>query len=171
MKFRKRGTKNQAFSIIELLVVISIIAVMATIVTVAAVNARTKARDQARLTDLNNIYRFLGATGSVASYWPDSIPDEDDLNVLISALSSKLNSQLFSQAPRDPRAATSTESGYRYRYNSGNVVIYANLEKKDKPTTLSFSEPTPAGGRGVFIGTWAWSSGVNGTDRYYQVSN
>ncbi|KKU48893.1 hypothetical protein A3H10_04525 [Candidatus Uhrbacteria bacterium RIFCSPLOWO2_12_FULL_46_10] len=167
----KRHNTSKAFSIIELIVVLGIIAVIATIIAVAATTARTKARDLARMTDLNNIYRFLGATGSVASYWPDSIPDEDDLNVLISALSSKLNSQLFSQAPRDPRAATSTESGYRYRYNSGNVVIYANLEKKDTPTTLSFSEPTPAGGRGVFIGTGAWSSGVNGTDRYYQVSN
>lgn len=167
----KRHNTSKAFSIIELIVVLGIIAVIATIIAVATATARTKARDLARMTDLNNIYRFLGATGSVASYWPDSIPDEDDLNVLILALSSKLNSQLFSQAPRDPRAATSTESGYRYRHNSGNIVIYANLEKKDTPATLTFSEPTPAGGRGVFIGQGAWIMGVNGTNIYYQVSN
>jgi len=169
----KRNHPQKAFSIIELIVVIGIIAVLATIVAVATSSVRIKVRDQARMTDLNNIYRFLGTAGgsSIASYWPDSIPNEDDLNVLIDAWKSKFNSNLFSQPPHDPRAATQSKSGYRYRYDSGNVVIYANLEKKDTPATLSFSEPTPAGGRGVFIGTGPWTSGVNGTDRYYQVSN
>lgn len=169
----KRDHLQKAFSIIELMVVIGIIAILTTIVAMATVEVRIKTRDQARMTDLNNIYRFLGTAGgsSIASYWPDSIPNEGDLNVLIDAWKSKFGANLFSQPPRDPRAATTSESGYRYRYNNGNVAIYANLEKKDTPATLLFSEPTPAAGRGVFIGTGAWAAGVNGTDRYYQVSN
>jgi prepilin-type N-terminal cleavage/methylation domain-containing protein len=163
----------KAFSLIEMLVVIGIIAVLATIVAVATSAVRIKTHDQARMTDLNNIYRFLGTAGggSIASYWPDSIADDGDLNELLNALSVKFNTKFFSQAPRDPSAATQSESGYRYRYNNGNLVIYANLEKKDTPPTLLFNEPTPAGGRGVFVGTGAWANGINGTDRYYQVSN
>lgn len=169
----KRDHHKKAFSIIELIVVIGIIAALATIVAVATSSARIKVRDQARMTDLNNIYRFLGTAGgsSAASYWPDNIPNEGDLNDLMSALSAKLNTKFFSQSPRDPSAGAQSASGYRYRYNNGNVVIYANLEKKDTPATLSFGDPTPAGGRGVFVGTGLWVSGVNGTDRYYQVSN
>lgn len=165
--------KNKGYTLVEIIVVIGIIAMLSTIVMAATSAARLKARDQARLTDLNTMYRFLGTAGgaSIASYWPSGIPDEGDLNVFISAIQSQAGANPFSQAPRDPRAATAAESGYRYRYNNGNLVIYANLEKKDTAASLPFNEPTPAGGRGVLVGTGAWSVGVNGTDRYYQVSN
>jgi type II secretory pathway pseudopilin PulG len=153
--------------------VLGIVAVLATIAVPALVGARARARDQARVTDLNTIYRFLGTAGgtSVATYWPTGIPDEGDLKTLTDALAAKYGGSLFAQAPTDPRAGSGATSGYRYRYDNGDVAIYANLENPNAPPTLSVSEPTPAGGRGVLVGTGTWASGVNGTDRYYQVSN
>jgi prepilin-type N-terminal cleavage/methylation domain-containing protein len=161
------------FTLVELLVVIAIVAILGTLATIALSTARIKARDQVRITDLNNLYRFLGASGggSIASYWPAGIPNDGDLTVLVAAFASASSRPLFASAPLDPRVGNSAESGYRYHYDNGNVVIYANLENPDTDPTLQYSEPTPAGGRGVLVGAGSFSSGVNGTDRYYQISN
>ena len=171
-KFMNNKRYSGAFSVIELLIVIGIISLLSAIVYVSLGLVRIKSRDQARMIDLNNIYRFLGAAGgSLAASWPSGVPNDGDLSVLISAWSAQLNTKLFFQPPRDPRAATATDSGYRYIYDNGSLAIYANLEKKDTPPTLPFNQPSPGGGRGVLVGTGAWIQGVNGTDRYFQISN
>ncbi|KKR78567.1 MAG: hypothetical protein UU22_C0019G0004 [Parcubacteria group bacterium GW2011_GWA2_40_8] len=63
--------RQGGFTLIELLVVIAIIAVLAAVVLVALGNARTRARDARRVSDLNNVALALEVyldTTNVATY-------------------------------------------------------------------------------------------------------
>lgn len=70
-RFTLRATKG--FTLIELLVVIAIIAVLAAVVLVALGNARVRARDARRVSDLNNVALSMEVyldTANTATY-PD----------------------------------------------------------------------------------------------------
>ena len=163
--------KIKGFTLLELLITIGIIALLATVVFVALSGTNTRARDAARLADLNTLGRYLQSVGqSIGNYLPSSLPTEGDLQVLIDEAESQSGFNLFRQEPRDPAAQTG-ESGYRYIISGGDIVIFANLDNPETEVDLSFTEPTPAGGSGVFQGTGEWADGWNGTDKYFQVSN
>lgn len=163
--------KTKGFTLLEILIAIGIIALFATIAFVALSGTRRGAGDTRRKADLNTLGRFLGSAGQgVGNYLPSGIATEGDLQILIDAAEAQAGFNLFRQEPRDP-AAVPGESGYRYIISGGDVVVFANLEDPDDEVTLSITEPTPAGGTGVFQGTGMWAQGWNGTDKYYQVSN
>src|SRR3989344_5511532 len=97
--------RSRAFTLIETLITVSIIIVLMTLTFPYLQTARLRARDRARMADLNTIYRILGAAGgsSIASYWPMSAPDEGDLVDLAQAIGTQGGGGIFSQVPHDPR--------------------------------------------------------------------
>jgi prepilin-type N-terminal cleavage/methylation domain-containing protein len=160
---------RRAFTLIELLVVIGIIAVLATVVIAALAPARLAARDTFRRAQLNEIGKFLLASG--VCYAPSGGAGDYDLKMLYDqALAANPQlSQFMASSPRDPKSGSDTRSGFRYAYDaSGHCALYANLEKPDAAVDLpALAAPTPGGGTGVLK---ASSIGPNGTDRYYQIA-
>jgi prepilin-type N-terminal cleavage/methylation domain-containing protein len=156
------------FTLVELLVTISIIGILATLGFIAFGGARDKARDAKRMNDLNQIGRFLTFGCPV----PDGGAGEYDLNDLIAEFKAK-NPQYASRIPgniKDPKTGTDTAANYKYLVNdSKQCVLYGNLENNEEKTTMpNLSAPKPGGGKGVFEAPVA---GWNGGKKYFQVSN
>jgi prepilin-type N-terminal cleavage/methylation domain-containing protein len=116
-KVIKRKNNKLAFTLIELLVVIAIIGLLATISIVALSNARSRARDARRLSDIKQLQtaiemyyqynghypRFSGGTGIC------SVNKYDSLLALISE-------GLMSKAPIDPKYNESNTPRLCYEY-------------------------------------------------------
>ena len=159
---------RRGFTLIELLVSVAIVAILASIVAVAVLPARRKARDTARVDEMNQMGRFLLA---ISCYEPKAGPGDFDLQALFEDLVSVNPSvtQYMKEAPRDPKSGTQTASGYRYAYTAdGKCALYANLEDAGGRVTLEgMSAPTPGGGSGTLR---ASAPGPNGGDLYYQIA-
>jgi prepilin-type N-terminal cleavage/methylation domain-containing protein len=158
---------KNAFTLIEILVVIAIVAILATIVGTSLFGVRDRARDAKRMNDLNQIGRFL----TFGCLMPDAGAGEYDLKLLLNEFRTKYP-QYASQIPdiKDPKTGTDPVSNYKYIIDaSNNCVLYANLEREDEKITLpGINVPTPHGGKGVFEGL---SVGWNGSKKFFQISN
>ncbi len=159
---------RKGVTLIELLVVVGIIAALASFVFVALMPARAKARDAARLVELNQMGRLLLA---ISCYAPAAGPGDYDLQALYEDLAAA-NPQItnyLTEAPRDPRSGNDEASGYRYAYSAaGACALYANLENPETRVTLEgLAAPTPGGGTGTLR---ASSEGPNGSRLYYQIA-
>jgi len=159
---------NRGFTLIEILAVVAIIAVLATFATLAFSSAWAKARDAKRLNDLNQMGRFL----SFGCLMPETGAGEYDLYELVAEYKSKYPqyANLIPENIRDPKTGTDSLANYKYIITADNeCVLYANLENDKQEATLpSISEPTPGGGKGIFT---APTSGWNGSNKYFQISN
>ncbi len=65
--------KKSAFTLIELLVVIAIIGLLSTLSVVALNNARARARDATRLSDIRQIQNALNLYWQASGVYPDNI--------------------------------------------------------------------------------------------------
>jgi len=159
--------KSKGFTLIEILVVISIIGILSTMVIMSLGRVRYKARDTKRINDLSQIGRFL----SFGCLVPADGSGEYDLNDLIAEYKAKYPQQahLIPSSLKDPKSGNLDSSNYFYIINEeGNCALYANLENGEAEVNLTqINEATPKGGTGIFEGVL----GINGSNKYYQVSN
>lgn len=156
------------FTLMEILVVVAIIGILAVLAFVYFGGATAKARDTKRISDLNQIGRFL----SFGCLMPDGGAGEYDLNDLIEEYKIKYP-QYANSIPsniRDPKTGTGSSSNYKYIVNEDkNCVLYANLEDENAEVSLpNIIEPTPGGGKGIFTDS---DIGWNGSNKYYAISN
>lgn len=161
---------KKGFTLIELLITIGILALIATIAFVALSGTRTKAGDDLRKAELNRLGQVLRSAGGSLGGYLAGLPAEGDLNILFDEIESRAGKKIFGTRPKDPNAPDG-ETGFGYIISGSDIAVYANLRDREAEVTLPHSAPTPGGGNGVLRGTGSWSSGLNGTDRYYQVSN
>ncbi|MCL5666788.1 MAG: type II secretion system GspH family protein [Patescibacteria group bacterium] len=163
----KQNKFQHGFSLIELLVVITIIGLLASIVFLATAGARVKARDTKRKTDLAQMGRMLYA-GSC--FMPGSGAGDYDLADLMGELETKYPqyAQYASLLPKDPKTGSGSKANYRYAITAnGHCALYANLENEEEQITLpNLSAVTPGAGTGILKTTVI---GWNGTNIFYQV--
>ena len=158
---------RKGFSLVELLVAVAIVGVLASVVTVAVLPSRRKARDTARVAEMNQMGRFLLA---ISCYVPSAGPGDYDLQALYQDLvtANPNVATYIKEAPRDPKSGNAAQSGYRYAYTADEkCALYANLENAGAEVTLgSLDAPTPGGGTGTLRAT---ADGPNGSPLYYQI--
>lgn len=116
--------RRSGFTLIEVLVVITIIGLLSSTILVGLDNARRRARDARRISDLRQIQNGLENYFSSAHTYPNS----DELYNALSGL------------PNDPLSGT---YGY-YRINTGAYILGACLENERPTEVQSYSQPDAA---------------------------
>ncbi|MFH1456844.1 MAG: prepilin-type N-terminal cleavage/methylation domain-containing protein [Patescibacteria group bacterium] len=102
--------KNKGFTLIELLVVIAIIGLLATLAVVALNNARAKARDARRISDIKQIQTALEMYYNDANLYPTALGTE---------IANGSNTYMVS-VPDDPQ----NTGTYVYTYTGGGTADY-----------------------------------------------
>lgn len=97
--------KNKGFTLIELMVTISIVAVLMAVAIVYYGNTQKQARDNKRKADLEQVRSALEMYRSQEGEYPTT----SDFSAMITTISDYIN-----EAPEDPRPST-----YEYYYSSG----------------------------------------------------
>lgn len=155
--------KQKGFTIIEIIVVIAIIAVLSSIVMVNVGNARAKARDARRKSEMRGLQKALvmyyAANGSFPStggnYYSSEPGDQvsDNGGNYIPGLTPTYMSGL----PRDPRGGTSQiqptcgswKAAYLYRSDGINYKLLSHCAPESIPSAgQPFYDPVRP--------TWAW---------------
>ncbi|MBI5465952.1 MAG: type II secretion system protein [Candidatus Kerfeldbacteria bacterium] len=165
----KTQSRRSGFTLVEVLVAVTIIGVLSTIVFVAVARARVRSRDAKRKAELAQIGRFLAGS----CYQPNSGSGDYDLADLFDELKVRYPqiTNFISQAPQDPKTGSNEQTNYHYLVSSEDqkCALYANLENAAEPVILSqLATPTAGGGTGVLQ---AGAVGWNGTNLYFQFSN
>jgi len=149
--------KNRGFTLIELLVVIAIVGILASIVLVSVNDARIKARDARRKTDLHNIALALDMYYAQHGSYPLSPnqPAGPQTSADYSTLSSWLNDlvveNLFSKPPTDPinndlgpwcygGGAAGKNTIYTYASNGQHYILCTWLENTSDKKTLQYED-------------------------------
>ena len=139
-----RGTsKQQGFTLIELIVSVTIIAILTVVGMVSFSGTNKKARDSRRMADLENIRMALELyrQGTGSSY-----PDIDDTGA-------PLVDKYIKELPKDPKEKTS------YEYGHDGYTYYVCAKVEDVGSTSEDQNSCPAlSGDGTYVG-------------YYKVTN
>ena len=118
---------SKGFTLIEMLIVITIIALLASLILVGMGGARAKTRDARRIADLHNVMNALELYYSSKSYYPQSIASWSDLETELIGAGIGV-----SRIPNDP--LSSTGSNYEYGVDTSDYqdyVLGATLETPD----------------------------------------
>lgn len=162
------------FTLIELLVVIAIIGILASVVLASLNNARTKARDTKRVSDIGQIQLALELYYDANNKYPV------DIYAATGSLKGTAGGASLSVVPADP-----TAGNYKYAVNlpTGNPTAYhlgATLEQTGAQTTLedgdrdmnsSASGSAPLSWPTGTLGSVPFDGGDGGATLIYDVSN
>ena len=118
---------KRGFTLVELLVVVSIIGVLASLALVSYTGTQKQARDTQRKSDLKQYQNALENYANLNdSFYPLQTSSVNLASVCASSLS-------LSSCPDDPRLAQGNEN-YRYQSNTSATiyVVWARLENVDE---------------------------------------
>jgi prepilin-type N-terminal cleavage/methylation domain-containing protein len=117
--------QKKAFTLIELLVVIAIIGLLATISIVALSNARSRARDARRLSDIKQLQTAIEMYYQYNGYYPQYIANTRCNANVNNSLNDLIVSGLMSKVPTDPDYKTSTPRQCYEYMGIGQVSNYS----------------------------------------------
>ncbi|MDD3488159.1 MAG: type II secretion system protein [Candidatus Pacebacteria bacterium] len=129
---------KKGFTLIEMLIVITIIAVLASLILVGMGGARQKSRDSKRVADLHNVMNALELYYSFKGHYPKGTYNSvQSWDTFVNDITKEKLS--IGRIPRDP-----LNTGlYYYRYASNDLgtdyVLGARLEEED-PEAVIFSD-------------------------------
>lgn len=120
---------RRGFTLIELLVVIAIIGLLSSVVLASLNNARARARDARRISDLKQIQTALELYANSNGDYPTQ-----GANTQVNDLSAVLAPAYIPALPQDP---TNTGAyGYRYCKNAAGYVLLMRPETMSVPSTF-----------------------------------
>ncbi len=129
-KYKIQNTKYKAFTLIEMLIVVTIIAVLASMILVGMGGARAKSRDARRIGDLHNVQNALelyyANNGTYPTGTYNSASEWDSFASTLVGADIGVH-----RIPKDPL----DNDTYYYRYEANddgtNYVLGAQLETQD----------------------------------------
>lgn len=138
-KFYPAGNQKfsfEAFTLIELLIVIAIIGLIASIIAVAILGAKAQARDAERQAELDQIRKGLAFYYIDKGEYPtttDWISLENEANPETQAFIQKMKPNYLSEIPRDPLYPQEYETGkkYSYQYQATTTKSYELYAKRE----------------------------------------
>jgi len=110
--------KQRGFTLIELLVVIAIIGLLSTLAVVALNNARMKARDARRISDINNIQTALELYHNDANAYPAAVDTSGVGNI---SFSTTTYMEVVPSNPTPENDGDCPTAGYVYAALTGNT--------------------------------------------------
>lgn len=118
---------SKGFTLIEMLIVITIIALLASLILVGMGGARAKTRDSRRIADLHNVMNALELYYAKNAYYPI----ESDWVGLTTALT--IENIGVSRIPQDPLNTSPTAKSYYYGASTDgqDYGLGADLETED----------------------------------------
>ena len=120
--------KNKGFTLIEMLIVITIIALLASLILVGMGGARAKTRDSRRVADLHNIMNALELYYAKNGVYPEgtysSSTSWDAFRTILIGAGIGVN-----RVPQDP--LSNTTYYYQYGGTTTDYVLGALLEQED----------------------------------------
>ncbi len=127
---KQMAKRRKGFTLIEMLIVITIIALLASLILVGMGGARAKARDSRRIADLHNVQNALELYyAKIGSYPVDNYNSSTDWNTFRTILTGAGIG--VNQVPKDPL----NDATRYYRYggitDGTNYVLGAQLEQSD----------------------------------------
>jgi len=116
--------KSKGFTLIEMLIVITIIALLASLILVGMGGARAKTRDSRRIADLHNVMNALELYYAKYYGYPDSTNWDGLESTLVNGVIG------VTRVPKDPLSPNQT---YEYGVSADNqdYVLKADLETED----------------------------------------
>lgn len=132
--------KTNAFTLVELMVVITVILILATFVSLSLVNAKKKARDEKRVTDINNIASALDQYALDNKRLYPTPPtgcsaDTDCVYTFGSGSLEGLLSGYLSPFPEDP-LSSEPDYGYEYKVSQDRQKAVVLIKKFEVQSSL-----------------------------------
>ena len=118
--------KSKGFTLIEMLIVITIIALLASLILVGMGGARAKTRDSRRVADLHNMMNALELYYAKNAYYPQDIGSWTDLETVLVGAGIGV-----SRIPKDPLVSTGRTYEYRVSGDYQDYVLGVLLEQDD----------------------------------------
>ncbi len=127
-----KNYKN-AYTLIEMLMVVAIIGVLASSILIGLGSTRAKARDSRRITDLKSTQTALELYYSKYNAYPARVIGSNETwswDELANILTSKETGIQITKIPKDP--LSSSGKNYFYATNGQEYILGAQLETKDQ---------------------------------------
>ncbi|HOK97150.1 MAG TPA: prepilin-type N-terminal cleavage/methylation domain-containing protein [Candidatus Paceibacterota bacterium] len=118
----------KGFTLIEMLIVITIIALLASLILVGMGGARAKARDSRRIADLHNLQNALELYYAKYYFYPEPQSSWESLATILTNPETGIG---VSSIPKDPLTNVGKTYYYGRSSDGQDYVLGAQLETKD----------------------------------------